>query len=309
LASVPFVIALLFVLRSAGMQRWGKPEAIRPYITHRQMPEYPALKPVSFWIEHASHDRVVAMEMAETFKAHGHHEASESDSAEAVFTLISAFNGGSEVDCEKHIVYPVILQSNNKVSRQISQLQWLDFRLGVTRLDSVARFLSEPNMLLRALCIRPMGDQIVLPAPILYLTYFIALLAVICIGSWFPYILQYFPDVVENPDLDILMAQLILSLVLFGGIAYFMGRQLLTRKGLAASLGGLLFGTLLLGAIIYWQTLIDSSVLSVLDLEEDSFGVSSYYPTYFYLIGSLVMAVYLFIHRADLRRWLPSRKG
>jgi len=309
LPSILVVIALLFVLRSAGMQRWGKPEAIRPYSAGRHALKYPNMKSVSFFIEHASQDRVVAAEMADTFKAHGHLEAKDPKSAEAVFTLVSAFKGDSEVDCEKQVVYPVIVQSNNKVSRQISRVQWLDFRLGVKKLDAVAKLLSEPNMLLRALCIRPMGDQIVLPATILYLTYFIALLAVICIGSWFPYIIQYFPDVVENPGLDIPMMLLIFSLILFGVIAYFMGRQLLARKGFAASLGGLLFGMLLLGVIIYWQTAIDSSVLSILDLEEDSFGISSYYPTYFYLIGNLVMAVYLFINRADLKRWFPARKG
>ena len=307
-ASIPFVIALLLVLRSAGMQRWGKPEAIRPYVTNRHMPEYPALKPVSFLIEHAPQDRIVAVEMAETFKTHGHLEVKEPGSAEAVFTLVSAFKGDSEVDCEKHVVYPVILQSNNKVSRQISRLQWLDFRLGVKKLDSVAKFLSEPNMLLRALCIRPMGEQIVLPATILYLTYFIALLAVICIGSWFPYVIQYFPDVVDNPDLDVPMMQLIFSLVLFGVIAYFMGRHLVSRKGFAASLGGLIFGMLLLGAIIYWQIYIDSTVLDILDLEEDYLGLSSQYPMYFYLVGNLAMAVYLFINHADLKRWLPARK-
>ena len=309
LVSIPFVIALLFVLRSAGMQRWGKPEAIRPYTTSHVMPEYPPLKPVSFFIEHAPQDAVVAVEMTETFKSHGHLETKNADSAEAIFTLISAFKGDVEADGEKHVVYPVILQSNNKISRKISRVQWLDFRLGVKKLDSVAKLLSEPEMLLRALCIRPMGDQIVLPATILYLTYFIALLAVICIGSWFPYIIQYFPDVVDTPDLDFPMMQLIVSLVLFGVISYFMARQLIRRKGPAASLGGLIFGTLLLGAIIYWQVLIDSSVLDILNLEQDSFGFSSYYPTYFYIIGSLVMTVYLFINRADLKRWFPAKKG
>ena len=290
------------------MQRWGKPEALRPYAANHPMPEYPTLKPVSFFIEHAPQDGIVAAEMAETFKAHGHLEAKDAGSAGAVFTLISAFKGDSEADCEKHVVYPVVLQSNNKVSRQISRVQWLDFRLGVKKLDSVAKFLSEPEMLLRALCIRPMGDQMILPAPVLYLAYFITLLAVICIGSWVPYIIQYYPDVVGNPDLDVPMLTLVFSLVLFGAVAFFMGRHLTARKGLASSLVGLVIGMVLLGAIIYWQTLIDTSVLDILNLEEDYLGISSYYPTYFYLIGNLVMIFYLFINRADLRRWFPAGK-
>jgi hypothetical protein len=308
MASIPVVIALLLVLRSAGMQRWGKPEALRPYSTGRLMPEYPALKPVSFFIEHAPQDRIVASEMADTFKAHGHLEAKESNSAGAVFTLVSAFKGDSEVDCEKHVVYPVIVQSNNKVSRQVSRVQWLDFRLGVKKLDSVAKFLSEPEMLLRALCIRPMGDQIVLPAAILYLTYFIALLAVFCIGSWVPYVLQFFGFMVQYTDLDAPVIQLGISLLLFGVIAFLMGRQLITRKGPAASLIGLIFGMLLLGAIIYWQTWIESSAYDILTSENVDFqNISTYYPTYFYLIGNLVMIVYLFINRADLKRWFPAK--
>ncbi len=306
-ASIPFALALLFVLRSAGMQRWGKPEAIRPSTASRTMPEYPQLKPASFYIEHAPQDRLVAAEIAETFKAHGHLEAADVNSAGTVFTLVSAFKGESEVDSEKNIVYPVILQSNNKVSRQLSRVQWLDFRLGVKNLESAAKFLSEPEMLLRAFSVRPMGEQMVLPTAVLYLTYFIALLAVICIGSWFPYIVQYFPDIVQNPDLDVPMLTLIFSLVLFGVIAFFMARQLITRKGPAASWVGLIFGMLLLGVVIYWQTMIDSSVLDILNLEEDSLGYSSYYPTYFYLVGNLAMSVYLFFNRADLRRWFPAK--
>jgi len=310
MASIPFVIALLFVLRSAGMQRWGKPEAIRPYPASRLMPEYPALKPVSFFIEHAPQDRIVASEMADTFKAQGHLEAKEPGSAEAVFTMVSAFKGDSEVDCEKYVVYPVILQSNNKVSRQISRVQWLDFRLGVKKLDSVAKFLSEPGMLLRALCIRPMGDQIVLPAAILYLTYFIALLAVFCIGSWIPYVLQFYGFMVQYTDLDAPVIELAISLLLFGVIAFLMGRQLITRKGPASSLIGLIVGMLLLGGLIYWQTWIESSAYDILTSQNVDFqNISTYYPTYFYIVGNLAMIVYLFINRADLKRWLPARKG
>jgi hypothetical protein len=309
MASIPVVLVLLFVLRSVGMQRWGKPEALRPYLTSRHMPEYPALKPVSFFIEHAPQDRVVAAEMAETFKAHGHLQAKESVSAGAVFTVVSAFKGDSELDCEKYVVYPVILQSNKKVSRQISRVQWLDFRLGVKKLDSVAKFLSEPEMLLRALGIRPMGDQIVLPAAILYLTYFITLLAVFCIGSWIPYVLQFLGFMVQYTDLDAPVIELGVSLLLFGVIAFMMVRQLINRKGPAASLIGLIFGMLLLGAIIYWQTWIEASAYDILTSENADFqNISTYYPTYFYLIGNLVMIVYLFINRTDLKRWLPARK-
>lgn len=304
--SIPFVIALLLVLRSAGMQRWGKPEAIRPYsLKHSRVNEFPKMRPVAFFIDHAPQDRVVAQEIAETFKTHGHLEAKDVASSEAVFMLVSAFKADTEVDWSKQILYPVILQSNEKLSRQLSRVQWLDFRMGVKKVESIAKFLCEPEMLLRALCIRPTGSQMVLPTAVLYLIYFIALLAVICIGSWFPYVIQYLPDIVENPDLDVPMMQLVTSLILFGVISFFMTRQLITRKGPAASFIGLTIGMLLLGALIYWQILIDESVLEIVG--DDDRGFSSLYPGYFYMFGSLVMVIYLFIKRADLRRWFPAK--
>lgn len=307
IASIPFVIALIYILRSPGMQRWGKPKATRPIYSRRRQAEYPNPKPSSFFVEHAPQDRMVAGEMAEALKAHGHHAAGNAGAADSVFTLVSAFKNDSEVDCQKQVVYPVILQSNDNISQQLSKVQWMDFRLGVRNLELVGKLINEPEKLLRALCIRPMGNQLVLPPTVMYLNYFIAFLAVVCIGSWFPYILQYFPEVQMFTDLDGSMIQLAISLVFFGVVSYFMGKQLIARKGPAASLAGLIGGMLILGAIIYWQISIDENVLGILELETDARGYSSYYPQVLYIAGNMIMAIYLFIKRADLRRWLPAK--
>jgi glucan phosphoethanolaminetransferase (alkaline phosphatase superfamily) len=207
------------------------------------------------------------------------------------------------------VVYPVILQSNNKVSPQLSKVQWMDFRSGVRNLDAVGKLLNEPQKLLRALCVRPMGSQLVLPPAIMYLNYFIVFLAVVCIGSWFPYVLQYFPEVQQTTDLDSSMIQLVISLVLFGVLAFFMARQLVNRKGLFASYFGLIAGTVGLGLIIFWQTVIDSNVLDALNLEVDDRGYSSLYPEYLFIYGGLLMLIYLFVKRKELRRWLPAGKS
>jgi hypothetical protein len=305
--SVPIVIALMIVLRSAGMQRWGKPEATLPIFSSHQKTEYPLPKPVSFFVEHAPQDRLIADEMSAALQADGHHPAVDIGSADSVFTLVSAFKSDSEADTQKKVVYPVILQSNNKVSKQLSKVQWMDFRPGVRNLDAVGKLLNEPQKLLRALCIRPMGNQLVLPATIMYLNYFIVFLAVVCIGSWFPYVLQYFPEVQATTDLDTSMIQLVISLVLFGVLAFFMARQLVNRKGLFASYFGLIAGTVGLGLIIYWQTVIDSNVLDALNLQVDDRGYSSLYPEYLFIYGGLLMLIYLFIKRKDLRRWLPAK--
>ena len=48
----------------------------------------------------------------------------------------------------------------------------------------------------------------------------IAFLAVVCIGSWLPYIIQYLPEVMAYTDFDSPMLQLLASMILFGVIAY-----------------------------------------------------------------------------------------
>ena len=309
LASIPFVIVLMLILRSAGMQRWGKPEATVPLVSGRSNIEYPDPKPTSFFIEHAPQDRVVAAELAESLKLQGHNETETFGSADSVFTLVSAFKSDSQADSEKQVVYPVILQSNDKISGQLSKVQWMDFRRGVRNLETVGRLLNDPRKLLRALGIRPMGNQLVLPDTIMYLVYFVAFLAIVCIGSWLPYVLQYLPEFVNYSDYDGAIVQLVISLVLFGGLSYFICRQLIDRKGFFASLPGLITGMLGLGAIIYWQGEIDGSILDILGLDVDTRGYSSLYPYYLYLYGGLLMLVYIIIKRKDLKRWFPARRN
>ena len=86
-----------------------------------------------------------------------------------------------------------------------------------------------------------------------------------------------------------------------------MARQLVARKGPAASFWGLVIGMLILGAIIYWQSIIDGNVLDILGVDVDARGYSSYYPPVLYTAGNIIAAIYLFIKRADLRRWFPAR--
>jgi len=307
-ASIPFVVGLIFILRSAGMQRWGKPEAVAPSKAKHDRTEYPNPQSVSFFIDHAPQDGRIAERMKMILKETGHIEAAEPVSANAVFTLISRFKDDSAVDCQKHVVYPVIIQSNNNVSRQISRVQWLDLRTGVRNLRVVAKLLHEPAQLLRTLCIRPMGNQLVLPPVVMYLAYFIAFLAIVCIGSWFPYILQYADEFIFDPDFTIVIGQLAVSLVLFGVIAYMMGKNLVERIGLFSSPIALLIGMLALGGIILWQIEIDNMVFALLNTTTEARGYSSIYPWWLYTTGNPLMLVYLWFKRRDLMYWFPSGK-
>jgi len=305
-ASIPFAIALMLVLRSPAMQRWGKPEATYAMSFPHWSKDTTQPKPISFYIDHAHQDSFVANELSDALIAHGHKPVAETETSAATFALVSAFKDDSNLDCEKHVVFPVILQTNSNVSKQLSKIQWMDFRLGVSNLDVVGKLADHPEKLLRALCVRPMGNQLVLPRTILYFIYFISFLAVVDIGSWFPYIVQYFPEIEMNPLLNTPMLQLISSMILFGTISFIMIRNIVARKGAFASYIGLIIGFAMFGAIIYWQGLIDFSVLDILNLDVDNRGLSSFYAEYLYEYGGLIMLIYLFIKNKDLKRWFPS---
>lgn len=307
-ASIPFAIAMVGILRSRGMQRWGKPEAVSPNSAHRRVTDFPEATPVTFFMDHAPQDRKVADEMRRVFGRAGHTETQNAASAHVVLTLISRFKNDSSVDCEKHVVYPVIVQSNSDVSKQISRIQWLDMRWGIRNLESVAKLLPHPSQLLRGLCIRPMGNQVVLPAPVLYLSYFLAFLAIVCIGSWFPYVLQYADDFLTYVDFDTVIIQLAASLVLFGALSFFMIKNLVERRGPFSSLISLILGMLALGGIIHWQIELDNLVFAILDITVDYRGFSSYYPWTLYWAGNFLMLIYLWFKRMDLMYWFPAKK-
>lgn len=306
LISLPFAIALMLVLRSPAMQRWGKPEALSAVSFPHWDENIPEPQSVLFHIEHSSQDSFVANELKEALTAHGHKSTDDLETADATFTLISEYKNESSLDCEKHFVFPVILQTNNNVSRQLSRIQWMDLRLGFKNIDGIGKMLDTPEKLLRALCVRPIGNQLVLPRTILYLIYFIFFLAIVDIGSWFPYIVQYLPEIQKSSVLNGSMLQLTLSMLLFGAISYMIVRQIVARKGFFASYLGLILGFALFGAIIYWQGQVDFAILDILNIAVDKRGLSSFYITYLYEYGGLAMLVYLLFKNRDLRRWFPA---
>ena len=306
--SLPLNLWLMYLLRSEGMQRWGKPSANSPAKPHVDMTRFPQDKPIKYFIDHAPQDREIAISLDRTFKSAGHIESAGADSAKATFTLISRFKTESVADCESQLVYPVIVQSNDKISPQLLRIQWLDMRSGVRNLDVIARLLPDPALLSRGLCVRPSGNQLVLPSAILALIYFIVFLAVVCIGSWFPYISQYANLFFKDPFYLEVVVQLIASLILFGGISYFMVRHIMQRQGFFASLPGLLTGAVLFAAILYWQVAIDNMVFDLLGVTVDYRGISSYYPRGLYMIGLPIMLIYLWFNRHDLMYWLPAKK-
>ncbi len=309
-ASAVFAVLLIFTLRSPALQRWGKPEATMPRFANLYRPDNPKPKPVSFFVDHAVQDRVAADELTQVLKKYGHPQANDIQSAKAVFVLASHFKTDTQADPQKQVVFPIILQTVD-VAPEISKVQWIDFRMGVRNLDAIAQLLPEPDKLLQALGVRPMGNSFLLPTVILYLVYFIAALAVFIFGLWLPYFYQYIDDIVYTEGLGSLLAGLAVSLIIFGVLCYFMVKGTVNRRGLFASVWMVVLAIIVLGAIIYWQDMLNTDfqdAVGTLSNINDLRGASADYPPYIYGIGSLGMAIFMAIRSRDVRLWFPAKE-
>jgi len=307
--SIPFVIALLLILRTPSLQRWGKPVATLPKFANPIEPNNPNPEPIAFFIDYAPEDRATARDLAQNLQEYRHPQVDEPGSAQAVFTLISRYKTTSMTDPEKQVVYPVILQTSDKISPELSKIQWIDFRHGVRNLSSIAQLLPEPRNLLKALGIRPMGNQLILPPTIMYWLYFIIFLAIIIIGSWLPYLIQLFPFIIQTSETWGPTLLLILNLVIFAVIIAFMARAIVQRKGFLAAPIPFLLVIVLLGVLIFLQTELDLSIWSpIFEYYADApGGLSADYPAYIFGIGNALMLVVSLWKRDDLRRWFPAK--
>jgi len=307
-SSLGFVIPLFFVLRSAGMQRWGKPEATMPRFANPYKPENPNPKPVPFFIDHAEQDRLVAEEMSQAFEKYGHPRAADLTSAEAVFVLLSTFKTDTEADPEKQVVYPVLVQTVNPAPK-LSKIQWIDFRSGVRNLDAMAQLLPEPSKLLTALGIRPLGNQLVLPPIIMAVRYILMLLGIFSAGAIINYLLDFFDTGYDLALTGDVLLGFFASLLGIGALVCFMMRHLTARRGWFASIRNFMIGLLGLGALIYTQYYLDGVIFFSLDAEGQVEGTSPaiLYPIYVYLVGGVALAAFYFLRGKDVRLWFPAK--
>jgi hypothetical protein len=309
LVSLPFAVALLFVLRSSSLQRWGKPVATLPKFANRYQTGDIQPEPIPFYVDYAPQDRVVGEELAETLNRFGHPRSENPDQAQAVFAVVSRYKTDTRADPQKQVVYPVILQTTDELDEDLTKVQWIDFRKGVQNLDALAQLLPDPAKLLKALGIRPMGNQLILPLIIQYLIYFILALAIFTVGSWLPYIIQFSPDIIDYSDADSALWMLLANLILFVALSIFMARVTISRRQPWASHLNMFLVMLVLGGLIFWQILINETVLDAfVSWETDDWrGLSAYFPPIVYLIGNLLMLVFVLRQRADMRRWFPAK--
>ncbi len=296
LFSVLVVPVLIFVLRSKGMQRWGKPQASLIKFASLYRPEGQPPKAVSFFIDNAPQDRHIAAEMARTFEKYDHPRAADIQSAEAVFVLLSEFKNDTEADPESQSVFPVMIQTCEPAER-LSKVQWIDFRRGVRNLDAMARLLPEPARLLKALGVRPMGNQLTLPPIIMGMYYFLTLLGIFILGSVFKNAWE-FPD---NFFAAFFPTAIVLGLIAV--LLYFMNRGLIRRKGRLAGFVSFSFALLGFGVLSTVQTFLPAIMRS----EDADFSLAEAYPLFAFVVGMTVMLIFLGFRYRDVHRWFPAR--
>ena len=306
-AGLGFGLVLLFILRSPTMQRWGKPEAIIPKYINPHDPKIPNPAPVSFYVDYAPQDRVVAEELTTTLKKYGHPQAKTIQEAQAVFALISRFKSDTEADSEKQMLFPILIQTNNNISKTLSRIQWIDFRPGVRGLDTIAQLLSNPKELLKALGMRPVSSQAVYSPLITSIYYFIIFLSVVNIGSALNYVIS--PPVTLFPE-DVV--SLVVNMLLFAGLAYIIVSGLTSRKGIFANLWVVLLGVVCMGLLTLWQVELDTRIVSEaydsgVDIDSIAYSFVNV-ASYVYMIGIAVTG-YMFLRNGrDAKRWFPASR-
>lgn len=300
---------LLAVLRSAPLQRWGKPESTVPKFANPYNPNIMNPEPVPFFVDYAPQDAKIADEMSTMLKKYGHPQAENIHNAKAVMALISRFKNDTEAEPSKQIVFPVLIQNNDNISKKLSRVQWIDFRPGVKGLNRLSQLLPNPTALLKALGMRPVSSLSVYPPMITTLLYFIILIAVINIGAVIDYL--FFSGITEFLDSEsvgLIVITLIGSVLVFAGLSFFMVRGLITRTGIFSRIKLFVIGLAILGLLMFGIVQFDNYIYSILieDAGIDAGYTFTYFGTIIYLIGIALLAIVYFRNRLDMKRWFPA---
>ena len=312
-AGFVFGLILLFILRSAAMQRWGKPEAIIPKYINPQDANIQNPSPIPFFVDYAKEDRVIAENLIETLKKYGHPQAGNIQDARAVFAIISHFKSDTDADPAKQMVFPILVQTNQNISQKLSRIQWIDFRPGVRGLDTIAQLLPNPKELLKALGMRPVSSQTVYSPVITALYFFIIFLTVINVGASLDYI--FMSDAMASASDTTYFSTLtsfILNLLAFSALAYFMVRGMTRRTGFFSSFRSIILGIVALGLLLFGQAILDSNILAEMEsigVDPNEIGISfSNLAFLIYFLGIALIGFVTFRNRSDIKNWFPARK-
>ncbi|TAK12643.1 MAG: toll/interleukin-1 receptor domain-containing protein [Anaerolineae bacterium] len=302
--------ALWLVLRSRGMQRWGKPEASRPRFANPATPPEAPPQPVKFLVEHAPEDGRAAKTLAAALVRHGHMPVEAHTGADTVLTVVSTYNKVTAADPQRKVVIPIVLDNTLEIDPNLQKMQWIDFRRGLTNLDALAKLLCTPTEMLKALGIMPTGNQMVMPAVMQYMVYFLGLLGLANVAGWVPYFIQFADDIAYTPGLGGMLFLFAVLMAVFLWLVVAAIRALTSRRGRLASIWGIVAVFALLGIILFIQ--LDTSFvfeeMIALDLDNDMRGMTGGIGFELYSYGTVALAVFAFIKRQDLLHWLPLRR-
>lgn len=298
---------LIFILRSKAFQRWGKPEANIPKYIRPSKLDVSKPEPVSFYVDHADQDRIVAEDLAAALKKYGHAQAENIQSAKAVFAIVSRFKGDTEADLDQQMVFPTMIQFNENISQKLQRIQWIDFRPGVRGLNAIAQLLPNPVELLKKLGMRPVSSQTVNFPIITAMFYYLVLLGVVMIGSMLDFMIAVAVSLLSQSARVWTYLEVGAILLLFCGLIYLMVRGLLSRVGWFSSFLSLMMGGLGLGALLFWHATIAVRMIELTANDTSNNNLSGA-PVGVYFFGILIMGVAVLFTRQDIRRWFPARK-
>lgn len=316
MASMVPIIALFFLLRSAGMQRWGKEQATMPKFANPYKPNNPNPAPIPFFVDHAPEDRNVAEEMIRVLTKYGHIHVTEMKDANSVFVLLSRFKNDTKADSESQIVYPVVIQTGD-VSGVLSKIQWIDMRNGFRGMNAIAQLLPTPAKLLEALGNRPRGNQLCLPAPISAMYHFLLLLGVFVLGGFLQMFIGFITVDIPADVIGGVLGSAFIPLVIIIGLSLWLmvslTRSLIRREGRLASFPRFSFALFGLGILLFLLLTTGGNIMGQLTEYDPNANVNpagtTIFPFLIYGIGMAVMAVFFLFRRRDIKFWFPARRS
>ena len=163
---------LAILLLTPVMQRRAKPEGARVRFANPLVVDVKSPRSVVFAIEHALEDERYANDLRRGLERYGHRLAGENEIPEAVFVLISEYQKTTKYDPDHQAIYPILLQAVKDIDPKLSRIQRIDFRNGIRSMNKLARLLPEPERLLKALAVPPVGSQEVFPFAVSVMQYF-----------------------------------------------------------------------------------------------------------------------------------------
>jgi hypothetical protein len=194
-------------------------------------------------------------------------------------------------------------------------VQWIDLRPGIRGLDMIAQLLPEPDKLLKALGNRPRGNQLILPAPIMAMMYFLVILGVFALGSFFQFFFGLAASDISAESFGNAFGPalfpFLFNLVLTGVLLFFMARALVRRQGRLASFRSFTIALVVLGLLLLWEVILGGGVSEALagherNVNEFASNVTLF-PFLIYVLGGVIMTIFLFTRRKDILLWFPAK--